>query len=171
MSYAEPFHSLANYLSALMAAHRHATKRVDVVDLDPYGTAAPFIDSAVSAIADGGELLSCKIIRALLMRPRPALCDVYRYSGICWKCLSRESVSLGLPDVHQSSSVLTCAGFPTMADLVSMLNIATKLVYDLSSTRLPLLQRDMVDTLPLCSRFPSTFTLGCLWSLRLVRRK
>ncbi|KAF9218244.1 hypothetical protein BS17DRAFT_635778, partial [Gyrodon lividus] len=30
--------------------------RVDVVDLDPYGTAAPFIDAAVQAINDGGLL-------------------------------------------------------------------------------------------------------------------
>lgn len=28
----------------------------DVIDLDPYGTAAPFLDSAISAIADGGLL-------------------------------------------------------------------------------------------------------------------
>ena len=29
--------------------------RVDVVDLDPYGTAAPFIDAAVQAIKDEGD--------------------------------------------------------------------------------------------------------------------
>jgi tRNA G26 N,N-dimethylase Trm1 len=29
---------------------------VDVVDLDPYGTAAPFIDGAVQAVADGGKI-------------------------------------------------------------------------------------------------------------------
>ena len=28
----------------------------DVIDLDPYGTAAPFIDAAVQSIADGGLL-------------------------------------------------------------------------------------------------------------------
>ena len=32
------------------------TLRYDVIDLDPYGTVAPFIDSAVQAVADGGLL-------------------------------------------------------------------------------------------------------------------
>jgi len=39
-----------------MYQHRDPRKRVDVVDLDPYGTAAPFIDAAVNCIADGGLL-------------------------------------------------------------------------------------------------------------------
>ena len=42
--------------SDLMYAHRQPAKRVEVVDLDPYGTAAPFIDAAIGCIADGGEL-------------------------------------------------------------------------------------------------------------------
>lgn len=29
---------------------------MDVVDLDPYGTAAPFVDAAIGCIADGGLL-------------------------------------------------------------------------------------------------------------------
>ncbi|KAF7363475.1 tRNA (guanine(26)-N(2))-dimethyltransferase [Mycena sanguinolenta] len=40
----------------LMYNHRDANKRVDVVDLDPYGSAAPFIDAAVQCIKDGGLL-------------------------------------------------------------------------------------------------------------------
>jgi tRNA (guanine26-N2/guanine27-N2)-dimethyltransferase len=39
----------------LMYEHRHPAKRVEVVDLDPYGTAAPFIDGAVQCVTDGGE--------------------------------------------------------------------------------------------------------------------
>jgi len=42
--------------STLLYAHREESDRVDVIDLDPYGTAAPFIDSAVQAVADGGLL-------------------------------------------------------------------------------------------------------------------
>jgi hypothetical protein len=38
-----------------MYTHREEKKRVDVVDLDPYGTAAPFIDAALQCIKDGGE--------------------------------------------------------------------------------------------------------------------
>ena len=40
--------------SALMYNHRSPQSRVDVVDLDPYGTAAPFIDAAVQCVNDGG---------------------------------------------------------------------------------------------------------------------
>lgn len=32
------------------------SKKYDVIDLDPYGTAAPFLDAAVQAVADGGLL-------------------------------------------------------------------------------------------------------------------
>lgn len=42
--------------STLLYAHREEPDRVDVVDLDPYGTAAPFIDSAVQSVSDGGLL-------------------------------------------------------------------------------------------------------------------
>jgi len=38
-----------------MYSHREPKKRVDVVDLDPYGTAAPFIDAAVQCVVDGGQ--------------------------------------------------------------------------------------------------------------------
>jgi tRNA (guanine26-N2/guanine27-N2)-dimethyltransferase len=38
-----------------MYNHRTDTNRVDVVDLDPYGTAAPFIDAAVQCVNDGGD--------------------------------------------------------------------------------------------------------------------
>lgn len=34
----------------------HVGSRYDVVDLDPYGTAAPFIDAALQALEDGGML-------------------------------------------------------------------------------------------------------------------
>lgn len=37
-----------------MYSHSPERNRVDVVDLDPYGTAAPFIDAAVQCITDGG---------------------------------------------------------------------------------------------------------------------
>lgn len=42
--------------NTLLYAHREEEDRVEVVDLDPYGTAAPFIDSAVQAVSDGGLL-------------------------------------------------------------------------------------------------------------------
>lgn len=44
-----------SFHSSLMYNHRELKHRVDVVDLDPYGTASPFIDAAVQAVNDGGQ--------------------------------------------------------------------------------------------------------------------
>ena len=41
-----------------MSRMRDALTQFDVIDLDPYGTAAPFLDSAVQAVSDGG-LIAC----------------------------------------------------------------------------------------------------------------
>lgn len=40
----------------LMYQNRQYKMRFDVIDLDPYGTAAPFLDGAVQAVKDGGLL-------------------------------------------------------------------------------------------------------------------
>ena len=39
-----------------MYQHRTLSQRFDVIDLDPYGSAAPFLDAAVQSVADGGWL-------------------------------------------------------------------------------------------------------------------
>ena len=42
----------------LMYKHRHPpSSRFDAIDLDPYGSASTFLDSAVQAVSDGGILL------------------------------------------------------------------------------------------------------------------
>ncbi|EDO48806.1 predicted protein [Nematostella vectensis] len=47
-----------NDASLLMYQYRYpASRRFTFIDLDPYGTAAPFLDGAVQAVADGGVLL------------------------------------------------------------------------------------------------------------------
>lgn len=51
-----------------MFNHRLEKNRVDVVDLDPYGTAAPFIDTAVQAVKDGGEVQFFRMIRNTHLR-------------------------------------------------------------------------------------------------------
>jgi tRNA (guanine26-N2/guanine27-N2)-dimethyltransferase len=38
----------------LMYNHRNHSDQFDVIDLDPYGTAVPFLDAAVQAVRDGG---------------------------------------------------------------------------------------------------------------------
>lgn len=47
---------IGEWHSALMYNHRAEGSRVDVVDLDPYGTASPFIDAAVQSVSDSGLL-------------------------------------------------------------------------------------------------------------------
>lgn len=53
-----PFSTLAHARarSTLIYSHRAESDRVEVIDLDPYGTAAPFIDSAIQGVADAGLL-------------------------------------------------------------------------------------------------------------------
>lgn len=49
-------------------------KRFDVVDLDPYGSAAPFLDSAIGAIANGGILAVTCTDLAVLCGNSPEIC-------------------------------------------------------------------------------------------------
>ena len=58
--------------SALMYSHRAERSRVDCVDLDPYGTAAPFIDAAVQCVNDGGLLcVTCTDMQVLATNNYP----------------------------------------------------------------------------------------------------
>ncbi|KIY43399.1 N2,N2-dimethylguanosine tRNA methyltransferase [Fistulina hepatica ATCC 64428] len=64
--------------SALMYEHRHHKSQVDVVDLDPYGTAAPFIDAAVQCVSDGGLLcVTCTDLATL---------GTVNYPEKCYSC-------------------------------------------------------------------------------------
>ncbi|KAF9013853.1 tRNA methyltransferase [Cyathus striatus] len=66
----------------LMYTHREEKKRVDVVDLDPYGTAAPFIDAAVQSVNDGGLLcVTCTDLAVLATTNNPEKC-FSNYGGI-----------------------------------------------------------------------------------------
>jgi tRNA (guanine26-N2/guanine27-N2)-dimethyltransferase len=38
-----------------MYQHQRVSERFDVIDLDPYGSPAPFLDAAVQAVSEGGE--------------------------------------------------------------------------------------------------------------------
>ncbi|KIK97450.1 hypothetical protein PAXRUDRAFT_824911 [Paxillus rubicundulus Ve08.2h10] len=70
---------------ALMYNHRTEKTRVDVVDLDPYGTAAPFIDAAVQAVNDGGLLcVTCTDLAVLATTNYSEKCFA-NYGGIPMK--------------------------------------------------------------------------------------
>ena len=67
--------------SALMYNHRAERNRVDVVDLDPYGTAAPFVDASVQCVNDGGmsEPIPYVVVTEITLSRRSPLCHMHRY--------------------------------------------------------------------------------------------
>ena len=67
--------------SALMYNHRAERNRVDVVDLDPYGTAAPFVDASVQCVSDGGmsEQTPQAVETEIILSRRPPLCHMHRH--------------------------------------------------------------------------------------------
>ncbi|WWC89490.1 N2,N2-dimethylguanosine tRNA methyltransferase [Kwoniella dendrophila CBS 6074] len=70
---------------AFMYSHRSPVgpcSRVDVVDLDPYGTAAPFVDAAIGCISDGGLLaITCTDLAVLAGQQYPEKC-YSNYGGV-----------------------------------------------------------------------------------------
>ncbi|PLW07282.1 hypothetical protein PCANC_23867 [Puccinia coronata f. sp. avenae] len=59
----------------LMYAHRAPSRQFDVVDLDPYGTAAPFIDAAIQSVRHGGLLcVTCTDLAVLAGSAYPEKC-------------------------------------------------------------------------------------------------
>jgi tRNA (guanine26-N2/guanine27-N2)-dimethyltransferase len=65
---------------ALLSRHARPKKRFDVVDLDPFGSPSPFLDSAVRAIKRGGLLALTATDMAPLCGVKPAAC-VRKYLG------------------------------------------------------------------------------------------
>jgi tRNA (guanine26-N2/guanine27-N2)-dimethyltransferase len=70
---------------SLMYQHREDRHRVDVVDLDPYGTAAPFIDAGIQCVNDGGLLcVTCTDLTVLATNNYPEKC-FSNYGGVSLK--------------------------------------------------------------------------------------
>lgn len=81
---------------ALMYAHRDIPERYDVVDLDPYGTASPFLDGAVQSVADGGLLcVTCTDLAVLAGHNYPEKCWTL-YGGVSVKAEYSHEVALRL---------------------------------------------------------------------------
>lgn len=80
----------------LMYMHRAPKDRVAVVDLDPYGTAAPFIDAAMGCIEDGGLLaVTCTDLAVLAGSNYPEKC-FSNYGGVCANSEYSHEVALRL---------------------------------------------------------------------------
>lgn len=80
----------------LMYTHREPNKRFDVVDLDPYGSAAPFLDGGVQSVADGGLLcVTCTDLAVLAGHNYPEKC-FSQYGGVSVKAEFSHEVALRL---------------------------------------------------------------------------
>mmetsp|Transcript_28227 Transcript_28227/g.66807 ORF Transcript_28227/g.66807 Transcript_28227/m.66807 type:complete len:582 (+) Transcript_28227:104-1849(+) len=67
----------------------------DVIDLDASGTAAPFLDAAVQAVADGGLLCITSTDLPILNGNNPETCFA-RYGGTALKCAYAHELALRL---------------------------------------------------------------------------
>ncbi|KAG8217920.1 N2,N2-dimethylguanosine tRNA methyltransferase [Butyriboletus roseoflavus] len=93
---------------ALMYNHRTEKTRVDVVDLDPYGTAAPFIDAAVQAVNSGGLLcVTCTDMSVLATTNYSEKC-FSNYGGIGTPAGLEHNLDIGnqIWALHRTSSIL-----------------------------------------------------------------
>lgn len=81
---------------ALMYNHRDPPLRFDVVDLDPYGTASPFLDAAVQSVTDGGLLcVTCTDLAVLAGHNYPEKCWSL-YGGVSIKAEYSHEAALRL---------------------------------------------------------------------------
>lgn len=75
----------------LMYQHQRVSERFEVIDLDPYGSPAPFLDAAVQAVGEGGKAELMQEYRAGLgclkgshcpVPPcRSAVCDLHGHGS------------------------------------------------------------------------------------------
>lgn len=80
----------------LMYTHREPSNRFDVVDLDPYGSAAPFLDAGIQSVADGGLLcVTCTDLAVLAGHNYPEKC-FSQYGGTSVKAEFSHEVALRL---------------------------------------------------------------------------
>ncbi|GAA5859268.1 hypothetical protein JCM8547_008947 [Rhodosporidiobolus lusitaniae] len=79
-----------------MYQHRAESARFDVVDLDPYGSAVPFLDAAVNSVADGGLMcITCTDMGVLAGHNYPE--KAYSaYGGLCVNAEYSHEVGLRL---------------------------------------------------------------------------
>lgn len=77
---------------ASMAMYKHRGNNVHVVDLDPYGSAAPFMDAAVQAVRDDGLLLvTCTDLGVLAGNGYPEKCFAQYGGTTVWSDACHES--------------------------------------------------------------------------------
>ena len=99
----------------LMYKHRHPpSSRFDAIDLDPYGSASTFLDSAVQAVSDGGILLiTCTDMGVLCGNHSEACFGKYGSMSLKAK-FCHEMVSLGCISGLNPHICISCPYLNTM---------------------------------------------------------
>ncbi|KAL6073893.1 tRNA methyltransferase 1 [Balamuthia mandrillaris] len=89
----------------VMYEHRDHGKQFDVIDLDPYGSAAIFMDGAVQSVSDGGLLCVTCTDLMVLCGNYPEVC-FYKYGGfpIKGKATHEHAVRLVLASLERSAN-------------------------------------------------------------------
>lgn len=153
-----------------MYSRRTPSTRVDVVDLDPYGSASPFIDSAIGAIADGGLLcVTCTDLAVLAGSQYPEK----SYVHVNFPSPSIISPMFPLSPLFQLHTLTptrstsgraqySLPGTRTTAVSLSTPNTHTKSPSASSSTRSPSAPPNTAATSRPSSHSRSTSTSGCL---------
>ncbi|XP_013784928.2 tRNA (guanine(26)-N(2))-dimethyltransferase-like isoform X2 [Limulus polyphemus] len=77
----------------LMYQHRSHDKRFHIIDVDPYGSPAPFLDSAVQAVRDGGLLMITCTDMAILCGNSSETCRA-KYGAVSLKMKSGHEMAL-----------------------------------------------------------------------------
>ena len=90
----------------VMMMHREPAKQFHVVDLDPYGTAAPFLNSAVQSVADGGLLMVTCTDMAVLCGNTPEACFLkYGATGIKHKSCHEVALRILLRSIESHANI------------------------------------------------------------------
>ena len=98
-----------------MYKHRHPpSSRFDAIDLDPYGSASTFLDSAVQAVSDGGILLiTCTDMGVLCGNHSEACFGKYGSMSLKAK-FCHEMVSVGCISGVNPHTCISCPYLNTM---------------------------------------------------------
>lgn len=77
----------------VMYEHRQPDTQFDVIDIDPFGSAAAFLDSAVQSVSEGGKKPPQHLCYPCILTtfspspfpPRFAVCNMYRHASLVWQ--------------------------------------------------------------------------------------
>lgn len=100
----------ANFGDAIvtMMSHRSIDKRFHAVDLDPYGSAAVFLDSAVQCVADRGILMVTCTDMAVLCGNTPETCyNKYGSTTVRLKCCHEMALRILLRCIESQANRYT----------------------------------------------------------------